>query len=75
MRDGTLHWPPVGLILDADLGFVVWLEIFNEVGCEVVPALNSDQALSIVRELELRVDIIVVNPRLWRVAEMIRTLS
>jgi hypothetical protein len=51
VRDGTLHVPPVVLILDTDLGFVVWLgEIFSEVGCEVVPALNSDQALSIIRE-------------------------
>lgn len=64
------------LILDTDLGFVFWLgEIFSEAGCRTVPTLNSKQALSIIRELKLQVDVVVVDPGLAGVFELIQTLS
>jgi hypothetical protein len=67
---------PVVLIVDEDLGFVWWLsEIFSEAGCQVVPALNSEQTVSITRELNLEVDVVVANPDLTGIREMIKTLS
>ena len=68
--------PPVVLILDTDPGLVFWLGgIFREAGCQAVPALNSEQALSIIRELKLRVDVVVVNPGIVGVPEMIQALG
>jgi DNA-binding response OmpR family regulator len=67
---------PVVLIVDEDVGFVFWLgEIFSEAGCQVVPALNYWQALSITRKLNLQVDVIVVDPDVDRVSQVIQTLS
>src|ERR1700683_2639528 len=67
---------PVVLIVDEDLGFVWWLgQIFSQAGCQVVPTLNSEQTLSFTRDLNLKVDIIVVNPELAGIPDMIRALS
>ncbi len=64
------------LIVDKDLGFVWWLgEILREAACDVVPALNCKQAVSITKKLEMKVDVVVVNPRLAGVSKMIQTLS
>jgi hypothetical protein len=64
------------LIVDRDLGFVFWIgEIFNEVGCHAVPALDCTEAISITKELNLRIDLVVVNPQLPGVADMVRTLQ
>jgi hypothetical protein len=65
---------PVVLIVDEDLGFVWWLgQMFSEAGCQVVPALNSEQTDSFARNL--KVDVIVVNPELAGVSELIRNMS
>lgn len=67
---------PVVLIVDEDLGFVWWLgQIFSQAGCQVVPALNSGQTDSLARDLKLKVDVIVVNPELAGVSELIQSLS
>jgi DNA-binding NtrC family response regulator len=67
---------PVVLIVDEDLGFVWWLgQIFSQAGCQVVPTLGSDQTLSLARELNLKVDVIVVNPELSGISELIQALS
>ena len=64
------------LILDQDLGFVLWLgEIFKEAGCQVVPALNWAQAVSIVEEFNLTVDVVVMNPGLPWVQQVLSTLG
>ena len=67
---------PVVLIVDEDLGFVWWLgQIFSQAGCQVVPALSSAQTDSLARDLNLKVDVIVVNPELEGVSEVIGALS
>jgi DNA-binding NtrC family response regulator len=67
---------PVVLIVDEDLGFVWWLgQIFSQAGCQVVPTLSSDQTVSLARDLNLKVDVIVVNPELSGISELIQTLS
>jgi anthranilate/para-aminobenzoate synthase component II len=67
---------PMVLILDHDLGFVFWLgEIFSEAGCQVVPALNWAQAVSIIEELNLTVDVVVMNPGLPWVQQVLSTLG
>lgn len=67
---------PVVLIVDEDLGFVWWLgQIFSQTGCRVVPTLGSDQTVSLARELNLKVDLLVVNPELPGVSELIQALS
>lgn len=67
---------PVVLIVDKDLGFVWWLaQMFNQAGCQVVPALNSGQTDSLARDLNLKIDVIVVDPELAGVSELIKSLS
>ncbi len=65
---------PVVLIVDEDLGFVWWLgQMFSQAGCQVVPALSSEQSDSYARNLN--VDVMVVNPELAGVPELIRGMS
>jgi hypothetical protein len=67
---------PVVLIVDEDLGFVWWLgQMFSQAGCQVVPALNSGQTDSLARDLNLKIDVIVVNPELPGISELINSLS
>jgi len=67
---------PVVLIVDEDLGFVWWLgQIFSQAGCQVVPTLSSDQTLALARDLNLKVDFVVVNPELPGISDLIQTLS
>jgi hypothetical protein len=40
-----------------------------------VPALNSGQTDSLARDLNLKIDVIVVNPELAGVSELIQSLS
>lgn len=63
------------LIVDQDVGFVFWLgEIFAELGCQAVPALDCTQAVSITSALNLKIDLVVVNPRLPGVSKMMKKL-
>ena len=71
-----LTQPPTVLIVDPDLGFVWWLgEILRNAGCAVVPALNCRQAITLMKELSLRLDLIFVDPTLLGVPSMIETLK
>ena len=67
---------PLVLIVDEDLGFVWWLsEMFSAAGCQVVPALNPAEIVSITRELDLNIDMLVVNPDLAGIQETVEALS
>ena len=60
-------------IVDDDLGFVWWLgELLSEAGCRALPALSCDQALSLMKEVKVGIDLLVVNPQLPEVAGMLR---
>jgi DNA-binding NtrC family response regulator len=67
---------PTVLIVDDDLGFACWLgEMFHEAGYRSAPALSARQAVSFVKELNLKVAAVVVNPSLPGVRKLIKTLS
>jgi hypothetical protein len=67
---------PIALIVDDDLGFVWWLgERFQEAGYCPVPALSPKQAGSLVKDLDLKITVLVVNPGLRGVQRLMKTLS
>jgi DNA-binding NtrC family response regulator len=67
---------PTALIVDDDIGFVLWLgEMLNESGYQAIPALNSRQAMTLVKDLKLQVDVLVVNPKLRGAARTVKTLE
>jgi hypothetical protein len=67
--------PPIVWIVDDDLGFVWWLgEIFTEAGCRVLPAHTCEQAVSLIKKLDLGIDVLVLNPRLPGVFGMLQVL-
>ena len=64
------------LIVDDDLGFVCWLgDILAEAGYQSVPASDSREATALIQDLHLQVDVVIVNPGLPGISEMIQTLS
>jgi hypothetical protein len=64
------------LIVDEDVGLVFWFgEIFARARWNIVPALNCRQAVSLAEMLGSRIDLIVVNPALNGIVEMIQALS
>jgi DNA-binding NtrC family response regulator len=74
--NGPTEHISIALIVDDDLGFVWWFgEIFFRAGYQVVPALSCREALSRVKELDLRVDLVLVNPKLRGVSRMLRLLK
>jgi CheY-like chemotaxis protein len=67
---------PLVLILDDDLGFVMWLgEMFNELGWQTVPALHCQQALTFAKRLKLPLNALVVNPELPSAARTVEALT
>jgi DNA-binding NtrC family response regulator len=63
-------------IVDDDLGFVWWLgEIFTEAGCRTLPALSCEQALALIKSLDVGIDLLVVNPQLPGITKMLKILS
>jgi DNA-binding NtrC family response regulator len=63
-------------IVDNDLGFVWWLgEVFTEAGCRTLPALSCEQALALIKSLNVGIDLLVVNPQLPGVLKMLQILS
>jgi hypothetical protein len=65
---------PTALIVDDDLGFVWWLgERFHEAGYQPAPALNPRQAGFLVKELNLKITVVVVNPGLPGARKLIKT--
>jgi hypothetical protein len=54
----------------------MWLgEVFNELGCQAVPALQCRQALALARRLGLPIRTLVVNPELPGAARAIKSLG
>ena len=49
--------------------------MFSQAGCQVVPTLSSGQTAALLQDLNLKVDVIVVNPELAGVSEMIQSLA
>lgn len=63
-------------IVDEDLGFVWWLgDLFTEAGCRALPALSCEQAISLMKNLNLGIDLLVVNPQLPDVMTMLQFLG
>jgi DNA-binding response OmpR family regulator len=69
-------YPPSVLIVDEDLGFLGWLgDVFNEVGYRALPALNCEQAVSLIHRFKLDVDVLAVDVELPGVMGMIAMLK
>lgn len=67
---------PTVLIVDENLGFVWWLgEILSKAGCAVVPALSCSEALSLSKQLSLKIDLIFVNTALSGSSAMVESLN
>jgi len=67
---------PAVWIVDDDLGFVWWLgEIFIQARCRAFPALSCDQALALMKKLNVGADLVLVNPHLRGVSSMLETLN
>jgi CheY-like chemotaxis protein len=67
---------PVALIVDDDVAFILWLgEVLTESGYQAVPALHFRQALSLTKKLALRIDVLVVNPKLRGAERAVETLA
>ena len=67
---------PIALIVDDDLGFIWWLgERFHEAGYRAVPALSPTQAGTLVKELDLKITVLVLNPGLRGVQRFMKTVS
>ena len=67
---------PTALIVDDDVGLLFWFgEIFARAGWNAVPALNCRQAVSLAAMWDSYIDLVVVNPALGGISEMIETLS
>lgn len=71
----TPRAPTTVWIVDDDLGFVWWLgEIFTEAGCRALPALSCEQAVSLMKQLDVGIDLLVLNPQLPGVIRMLQML-
>ena len=60
-------------IIDDDLGFV-WLlgDIFAAAGCKALPALSCQEAITLTKQLGIEPDLVVINPDLEGVVEMLQ---
>ena len=68
--------PTTVWIVDDDLGFVWWLgEVFTEAGCRALPAMSCEQAVSLMKKLNVGIDLLVLNPQLPGVIRMLKILS
>ena len=67
---------PTALIVDDDLGLMFCLvELFAKTGWNIVPALNCRQAVALAVMWDSHIDLIVVNPALNGIEDMVQTLS
>ena len=67
---------PTALIVDDDVGLIFWFgELFAKAGWNIVPALNCRQAVALAVMWDSHLDLIVVNPALKGIPEMVETLS
>ena len=67
---------PTALIVDDDVAFILWVgEMFAESGYQSVPALHCRQAMALLNKLALRVDVLVLNPKLRGAARTVKALE
>lgn len=63
------------LIVDNDLGFLLWLSKFLvEAGYTVFPAVSVENATDLARQFSDELEVLIVNPELRRAAEFVRRL-
>ena len=63
------------LILDHNVGFVFWLgKILGEAGHQAIPALDIQEASTLIGSLGLTLDVLIMNPAAQGAAEFIVTL-
>ena len=63
------------LLVDHDLGFVFWLgQTLDRAGYEALPAKDIAGAVSLIEELQLDVDLLVIQPALSGAAEFVEKL-
>ena len=66
----------VVLIVDDDLGFVMWLgQVLSQAGMLPFPAKNGEEGLSRIRDLHLTPDLAIVNPTVKNGTKLIRFLE
>jgi CheY-like chemotaxis protein len=65
---------PVVLIVDEDLGLLYWLgKILAESGYQALPASDNRQAVLLVEQLGVKVDLVIVNRSMLDVIDMIKS--
>ncbi|HLK48916.1 MAG TPA: hypothetical protein VKT49_12315 [Bryobacteraceae bacterium] len=63
------------LILDNDLGFVFWLgQTLTTPQCTALPALSVPEANTLISQLKLTIDFLIMNPAVPGAAEFTRSL-
>ncbi|HLK48812.1 MAG TPA: response regulator [Bryobacteraceae bacterium] len=71
MASSPKESPPAILIVDDDLGFLVWLGLTLSAGGFVtVPATTGPQAEQLLADLAIRINLAIVNLTLPRTAEL-----
>jgi ActR/RegA family two-component response regulator len=63
------------LIIDPDLGFVFWLgQALSAAGYEAFPAKDISEAIALLAELHVQVDLLILNPSLAGAANLVAAL-
>ena len=64
------------MIVDDDLGFTVWLgQLLTDAGYQAVPAFSCLEAFSHIQQFKVKVDVVIANPALPGIADMLQTLG
>jgi DNA-binding response OmpR family regulator len=70
-------WSTVGtiLILDNDLGFLFWLgQALTASHCKAFPATSITEAVSLIAQFKLKIDLLIMNPAVPGAADFMRSL-
>jgi DNA-binding response OmpR family regulator len=63
------------LIVDADLGFVFWLgRLLADAGFDSIPARNPDDACELLQKMQVRADVLIIDPCCPGAASLIAAL-
>jgi len=66
---------PTILLVDTDLGFMFWLgQALGDDGYEALPAKSVGDAISLIDQLKIRIDLLIVNASLQRHASLVDRL-
>jgi hypothetical protein len=67
---------PTILLVDADLGFVFWLgRALDSAGFRALPAKSTQDARTLLHELRVTVDLLVIDPTLSEASSLITFLQ